>query len=72
MCIDLLVLTPVQHVSLLYSTSVHVFEGFLGLLWGLVLHVGVAARLIGVQAVRRHVHQLYLPIGGENLLDVIL
>jgi len=49
-----------------------VFEGLLGLVSSLELHVAVALGEVGVEAVHGHVNHLDLPVGGEDLLDVLL
>lgn len=53
-------------------TSVHVFEGLLGLLRSLKLHVSVAPGQVWVQPVHWHFHHFDFPIGGKDLLDVVL
>lgn len=53
-------------------TSIHVFESLLGLLGRLILHVGVALRKVGVDAVHWHVNHFDLAISREDLLDVFL
>lgn len=53
-------------------TSVHVFEGLLGLLGGLKVHVGVAPGQVWVEPVHRHINHFYFSISGEDLLDVVL
>lgn len=52
-------------------TSVHVFEGFLCLIGRLKLHVGIALGKMGVEAVHGQVNHLDLPVGGEDLLNVL-
>lgn len=53
-------------------TSVHVLQGLLGILWGLELYIGVAPGQVRMEPVRWHVDYFDLPVGGENLLDVVL
>ena len=48
------------------------FEGLLGLVGGLKLHVGVASGQVGVELAPWHVNNLDLPVDGEDLMDVIL
>lgn len=53
-------------------TSVHVLEGLLCLLGGLELHIGVALRQVWVHPVHGHLNVLDFPVGGKDLLDVLL
>lgn len=53
-------------------TSVHVFEGLLGLLRSLKLHISVAPGQVWVKPVHRHVNHFDFPISGKDLLDVFL
>lgn len=53
-------------------TSIHVFEGLLGLLRSLKLHISIAPGHVWVESVHGHFNHFYFPISGKDLLDVIL
>lgn len=48
------------------------FQGLLGLLWSLELHIGVAPGQVWVEPLHWHVNHLDLAVGGKDLLDVVL
>lgn len=52
--------------------SVHVFQSFLGLLRGLVLHVSVTPGQVRMEPVDRHLNHFDFSVSGENLLNVVL
>lgn len=53
-------------------TSVHVFEGLLGLIRSLKLHISVAPGQMWVDPVHRQVDHFDFSISGKDLLDVVL
>lgn len=55
-----------------WPTSVHVFEGLLGLIRSLKLHISVAPGQMWVDPVHRQVDHFDFSISGKDLLDVVL
>lgn len=56
----------------LWPTSVHVFEGFLGLVRSLKLNISVAPGQMRVVPVYWHFDHFDFSISGKDLLDVVL
>lgn len=53
-------------------TSVHVFEGLLGIFRSLKLHISIAPGQVWVESVHWHVNHFYFTICGKDLLNVVL